>query len=327
MSNGSIFSSEIFPASSIYHHRLASPFSCNQAYEWIEDNIPSFDEMILSWNAFRPLHGYYTFSLSLKLEDWSPWHLYAYWANQDQKSFEDKQEFSLQVFQDIATCLEGKTATGFKIRVEAHQGAILKDIFAFHACTTRLKDFCFQDKTGDSSFIDIPIPGISQLALAHPRHRSLCSPSSTAAVINYLTQKKMCPLKFAEKVHDSGFDIYGNWVLNTAQAFIELGPAWQCWVMRCVEWQQVIHQLHLGLPVVVSVKGSLPGAPLSYDNGHLIVIKGYDPQTKHILCMDPAFPTDDQTHVCYLWEDFILAWKRRGCIAYFFAPAQRLSFD
>ena len=124
-----------------------------------------------------------------------------------------------------------------------------------------------------------------------------------------------------EKVR--GFlDIFGNWVLNTAQASSVLGNKWQCWVERLAGFGDIYDRLKNNLPVVVSVKGPLPGARFPYTNGHLIAVKGYNPKTEQVLCMDPAFQADEATAVAYNLSDFMDAWSRRRRIAYVFEPSR-----
>jgi hypothetical protein len=137
-----------------------------------------------------------------------------------------------------------------------------------------------------------------------------------------LNSQELQPLHFADRVFDSAFDIYGNWILNTAQAAHELGPLWNCFVTRLTYFGQILEQLHRGLPVIVSIQGELPGSVKPYDSGHLLVVRGYRAETNSVLCMDPAFPTDDSTHVEYALEDFVTAWQRRHGLAYIFSAVQ-----
>jgi hypothetical protein len=67
------------------------------------------------------------------------------------------------------------------------------------------------------------------------------------------------------------------------------------------------------------VRGPLPGSAKPYANGHLMAVIGYDPSQQTVICMDPAFPADSETHVVYHLSDFLQAWSRRGNVAYVFA--------
>ncbi len=159
------------------------------------------------------------------------------------------------------------------------------------------------------------------MALPHPRHRDLCSPTATTAAINFLLKKRAVdPLAFAKEVHDSGFDIYGNWVLNMAAAYEALRGNYQTLVARLPDFCTVYAQLVKGLPVVVSIKGTLPRAQIAYPYGHLILIIGYEGNKKEVLCMDPAFNSDPETLVSYPIEPFLEAWGARRNLAYLFKP-------
>jgi hypothetical protein len=69
-------------------------------------------------------------------------------------------------------------------------------------------------------------------------------------------------------------------------------------------------------PVVVSVKGKLPGAPIIYSRGHLICVIGY--KGKEVICIDPAFAENQLCYVKYKIKDFLAAWGKRKNLAYTF---------
>ncbi len=245
------------------------------------------------------------------------------WGAHEQKS---NSEFAgnglTRVYQDLFQVLNGQKATAFKIRIEADGDAALENIHSLHVYTNASKTSEKTAFNGHTS-VSLPVAGLSQMALDHPRHRDLCSPTSTTAVVRYLlNDPEIDPLLFAEQSWDQQFDIYGNWVLNVAEASSLLGPSWNCWVEFLSCFQDVYHRLLQGFPVVVSVRGPLPGSALPYKNGHLLVITGYDHQLQQVLCMDPAFPSNCETLVWYSLGDFLAAWERRGKIAYLFELAK-----
>jgi predicted small secreted protein len=297
----------------MYHHDIPSQKST--FYVWEEKNISPFEELILSWNGYRPKKGYFHFSIALQKDEWTPHVDYVSWSSEAQKSFHSTNK-EIESYQDIVTVKEGQ-AKGFRVRLEAKKGASLDSIFALHACTYQKKHHTYLTQNFDT-VLPIEIPGLSQLALEHSRNRSFCSPTATTSVLRFLHSKDYHPVDFAKNVHDHAFDIYGNWVLNIAQASSYLGPDWRCWVARLNGMHDLIQQLQLGFPVVVSVKGTLPGSLVPYESGHLIAIRGYDSLTKQILCMDPAYPTNQETLVSYNLEDFLVAWEQRKCLAYIF---------
>ena len=73
----------------------------------------------------------------------------------------------------------------------------------------------------------------------------------------------------------------------------------------------------------VSQERPLQGSALPYTQGHLMVVIGFDAVNERVLCMDPAFPTNKETLTSYPLQDFIVAWSRRGFIAYIFEPVLR----
>lgn len=302
-----------------YSHSLRHQAD-NSSYVWIcEDTIP-FHELLITWNALRPLsHGEFTIQFSLKINDWTDWLPYAFWGYDTQGSHELKDASGrLLTCQDIIKVNYGQHATGFKIRVHSAGSAAIKDFFSLHAAVSRPDELFCSKTLIEFSTIALDVPHISQICLSHSRHRHLCSPTSTSAVVAYLLKQSIDPLAFALKAHDKTFDIFGNWVLNAAHAATLLGNGWNCWVQYLNGFHEIYQRLRQNWPVVVSVRGPLPGSAEPYQQGHLMVVCGFDAKSGRVLCMDPAFPSDSATNVSYDLADFLEAWRRRNCVAYIF---------
>jgi hypothetical protein len=294
--------------------------------EWQEENLSPFDELMLSWNANRPEEGKFLFYISVKTDDWSPWLLYASWGSEGQSSFQSaEQKFSVKSYQDAVEVIDGKKATAFRIKVLTEGQAQLNYIHGLHVYTNSDK---VTIQAADFSLlpsVDLKVHGISQMALQHPRNADLCSPTSTTAVTRYLSNDDTIdPRDFAKHVWDGGFDIFGNWVFAVGQASTHLGNKWDCWVERLRGFLDIHQHLMQGTPVVVSVRGPLPGSAKPYAKGHLLAVIGYDAVNQKVMCMDPAFPADLETHVSYNLSDFVQAWGRRGNIAYVFIKNKQL---
>lgn len=325
----------------IHSHFLHLQSFEQTSYTWTVQHLAPFDELLISWNAYRPLRGHYVILSRVLIQNlWSPWLLYAVWGSREQFSFHDTTTAApVHSFQDQVEILDQKVATGFCLRIEACNGASLDHFYSLYACTSKLGSPSPTIWSPPSHSISpLSVPGISQLLLNHPRAHGFCSPTSTTAVIqSFVSHQQLSPLCFARHVYDSGFDIYGNWAFNIAQAFVELfyfqasqkrrqsvnqalGSHWQCFYTRIKDIQWLWWCLGKGIPVVISVKGTLPGSFLPYSNGHLMVIKGYDAMTQHFLCMDPAFPSNEETEVAYPWQALMQAWERRHYLTYFFIP-------
>lgn len=304
-----------------YHHHMTDVEDESLSYTWEQPDVISFDELIVSWNAMRPQYGGFNLNIAVKINEmWSPWFLYSSWSSESQKGGNiDPVRFPVRVKKDILEVIDGQKATGFRIRVDAKNGATLEEFYSLHACASSIVDHISVKAATANSSIDLEVPLISQMTLKHSRHRDMCSAASTASVVSYLLKKnRIDPVSFALQACDEAFDIYGNWILNTAHASAILGKKWQCWVQHLTGFDDIHARLRAHIPVVVSVKGPLPGSASSYDEGHLLVVKGYDHKEKQVICMDPAFPENELTDVRYDLDDFVKAWSKRNCTAYIF---------
>lgn len=292
-----------------------------RSYLWEEGNVLPFEEMILSWCASRPDHGNYLIKISLFIDEkWTTYLEYAYWGANDQYTFSGTSSCaSWKTFQDVIEVLNGRKATGFRVLIELEGDATLLKIRELHASIINEKALMIERKVQISESIVLDVFGLSQLILPEPFSRRVCSPTSTIAVINYLTSTLRPVLSFVEKVKDHAFDIYGNWIFNTAEASHILGPNWNCFVAHLTGFDQIFTQLKKKCPVIVSIKGDLPGSLFPYESGHLLVVRGYDALEKKVLCMDPAYPSNVQTCVAYHLDDFLTAWNERKGIAYIFS--------
>lgn len=283
---------------------------------WEEKDIAPFDELILSWNALRPKRGSYCFYVSVRLQEWTSWLFYAEWGSQGQSSaLNGTLDGQVGVYQDTLEVFRGLKANGFRIKVLVKGDAAISEM---HGLYVYVNDGLSKaQEVALTSSIYLPMQGISQMQLSHVRHKDLCSPTSTAAVICYLLQRSsLSPEAFAPKVWDRGFDIFGNWVLNTAAAFEELGSSWSCWVERLQGFSQIYERLSQGLPTIVSVRGPLAGSALSYLRGHLMAVIGFNHQDRKVICMDPAFGSNQETIVAYDFASFIQAWQKSKLLSY-----------
>lgn len=291
--------------------------------EWKEESLHPFDELMISWNAVRPSKGKFLFYVSVKTAEWSPWLLYATWGSDGQSSYSSvSQDAPVKVFQDALEVTGGEKATAFQIKIVTVGAATLGSMHGLHVYTNGDKGS--QESNLAFNTINLKVPGLSETTLDHPRCNDLCSPTSTTAVVRYLSNNPTVdPVLFAKNVWDSGFDIFGNWVFNVAEAWPHLGKDWNCWVERLGGFQDIYRFLKQGTPVVVSVRGPLTGSAQRYAQGHLLVVTGYDAVNQKVLCMDPAFPSDNKTQVFYDLSEFIQAWGRRGNVAYVFYRSKK----
>lgn len=294
---------------------------------WEVKNTRPFTELILSWNGLRPIKGNWRFLVRLwKNQSGSPWLPYAEWGSGLQKTFKSAPPDSFaETHQDAAIAKEG-FCDGFTAKISAEEGADLQRFDSLYASLFNSSSSLFPETIRLSPVFLKDVPLQSQMTLPHPRHRDLCSPISASNAVNFLAgYKKADPVRFAESIRDLGFDIYGNWILNTAEAYCLLEGGYRTWVERLPHFGIVHEELVRGNPVVVSVKGSIPGAPQPYPFGHLICVTGYDPKEGRVHCVDPAFPSDASTQTSYALSDFIAAWGARKNLAYLFEKKKIIS--
>lgn len=302
-----------------YEHLLSANQRGEKEIVWEQLEVSPYNEAIVSWNGLRPITGKWTLFVSLRQEEWSPWLKYAEWTPTSQKTFKDSPEDSFaETYQDGANPKTG-TCDAIRVKLIAEEGADLSELDSLYICLSHLPDHRIIQSPPLFPIFLPNVPRQSQMTLNHPRHRDLCSPTSTTNAINYLLGLSLVdPIFFASKIHDDEFDIYGNWILNTAEVYGRLNGAYRAHVERLQSFEDLYAELYQGRPVVVSVKGTLPGAPQPYRSGHLICIIGYEDSS--VICIDPAFPDNDSTFTRYPLDEFLQAWGRRYNIAYLFAP-------
>ncbi len=271
---------------------------------WEERDVFPFNELILSWNGTRP-RGRWTFWVSLKEGEWLK---YAEWGEGGQRSFKSEGTFA-ESFQDVVTAKE--LCREFRVKVEGDE---LEKLDALHVCVSNLAQYKAERPEKLETVILEGMPRQSQMTIDHPRNRDLCSPTSTSTALRFLCKKRFDPIAFAARARDEGFDIYGNWVLNVAEAYNQSQVP--CRVERLGDFGALHGHLIKGKPVVVSVKGPIPGAPSAYNFGHLMCVIGFD--GKKVYCIDSRFETDESTFFGYALADFLKAWGIRRNLAYIF---------
>jgi len=103
---------------------------------WKEENLKPFDELMISWNATRPIEGKFLIYVSVKTDEWSPWLHYASWGNEGQLSFLSTTQYApVKVYQDALEIMDGKKATAFQIKIVTEGSSCLDDIHGLHVYT------------------------------------------------------------------------------------------------------------------------------------------------------------------------------------------------
>lgn len=301
------------------HYKVAESEKRGLELSWECPMIPSSHEAIISWNSLRPSRGYYEIFLQLlSNEKWTEEIPYAFWGSNSQHMYKSASPF-YTLDQDVITA---PSFNSVRVKVYGREGAHLRDFYSLHLFHRSFNQSDINNEQPKGN-ISLPLSHLSQIDLESSNSHRICSPTSTTSVIHYFTQStQLCPLHFSKKVYDANFSIYGNWVLNVAQASAELGPNYRSYVTRLTGFSALGSFLEKGIPVITSIRGPITGGALPYDEGHLVVVTGYDVRKNEVLCMDPAFPQRAANPARYQFHDFCLAWGRRNQLAYILEPIQ-----
>lgn len=303
---------------------------------WEEHNIDPFEEAVFSWNA-RRRKGKFTIYVAIEHSAGKAvWHRLAEWGAKGQKTFGKKAPFVLTSYSRVHMRgdIKGK---GFRVKVVAEDGANIKDMHALFVCTSNFKKYRRPGFNIDMPSVVINnVPRQSQFRLDHPRYKDLCAPTSTSMIVRYFSQKQgevsrlpslhHSAALFADKVYDKSLNIYGNWILNVAQAY-DASDGNVFFRAERLHGPKHLHSyLMKQIPVAVSVRGWIPGAAHVYRNGHFIVIVGWNNETKRFICIDPAFRVTKKLLTSYSAKDFLAAWRRSLHMAYIPIPRNVFGF-
>lgn len=287
-----------------------------------KEDIAPFNQLVFSWNAFRPKKGYFSFWVQARqasTKKWGVWHHMMDWGSNVQRSYKSVTGFSRYEYVRLELD-ENSPADAFRIRIAVNDGANLGFLKAF---SVALSNFAlFQSETAEQYEGVLPsvhiedVPTISQFMLEHSKNDSLCSPTSCTMLTSFFLQKNLDPIDFAEKSFDSGLGVYGSWPFNMAHAFEVCQGGLNFFAARLNSFARLHQRLQQGIPVAVSVRGALPTAASGYRYGHLLVVVGYDAKKQEVIVNDPAFRETKLVQHRYPLKGFLEAWERSRRLAY-----------
>lgn len=286
-----------------------------------KNHINPFTQLIFSWNAMRPKQGYFSFYVQVRdaeTKRWDIWHHMGDWGADVQQSYMHKSDGFSSFFHVRLEVIDKKVADAFRVKIVPHDTASLSLIHNMTVATSDFNKFSSEQSLSinlESMCIE-GLPLIAQFAIEHEDNGRICSPVSCAMLVEYITQQCQDPLIFASKSFDSGLGVYGSWPYNMAHAFEECKGAFHFSVRRMNNFAELYEQLVKGMPVIVSVRGTLVGALKPFPHGHLMVIVGWDNETKEVLCHDPAAECNEKVFKRYSIADFVPAWERSHRLAY-----------
>lgn len=180
---------------------------------------------------------------------------------------------------------------------------------------------------------DLAVPRRSQML---PAYRGMgfggggevwCSPTSTSMVLAYWAHVLGRPEldrpvpRVAAGVYDYAYDGTGNWPFNAAYA-ADAGLVG--YATRMGSLAEIEPWIRAGVPLVISVafgRGELPGAPVAWSAGHLLVVRGFTARGD-VIANDPAAPSDARVRIVYPRAALERAWLggSRGTVYVIYPP-------
>ena len=266
--------------------------------------VPAATRAIVSWNAGAPNGG---IALAVHRSDGSVAEplLYARWSPHDRRSLDgsdEKTRVAVDVVRsDVPFSGIGVTST---VALDAVSVAIPPPDDARVAFRARVAP--------------LEVPPLSQTVRGFPESaRSWCSPTALAMLLRFHGVDASIP-DVAHGVFDSSYAGTGNWAFNAAYAGAR-GLRGVAAYLRGLD--HVAAFVDAGLPVAISISWrgkELPGAPLPHSEGHLVVVRGFEPH--HALVNDPAHPA-----VATRYDRAALdrVFRAHGGVAYLVAPRER----
>ena len=282
--------------------------------------VPAFDELIPSWNSVTGKSG--SVSVEVRVQTpagWSRWYSFGRWSAAAGRSSADSQKDSTGQVNTDTLRLNAK-ATTFQYRVTLRGEGTQVRLVAFNT-SDRSKRTAALDQPSDKKAWGKTnvVPQRSQMI--YPDGGEVwCSPTSVSMILADYGLNVTVP-EAAKGMYDRAYDGTGNWPFNTAYAG-ELGL--RAFVTRLPSLAAAEKFTGAGVPLAVSLgwkKGELPGAPLGWSNGHLMVLVGFDAKGNPVL-NDPAAPSNDTVRRTYPRAAFEKLWlTHSGGVAYVIAPS------
>ncbi len=297
---------------------------------YASDKVKPFSQLIFSWNAMRPQEGHFRFMVQVRnksTQRWGKWHTMVDWGASVQRSYSNN-DGKFARYNYVRFDLErNHYADAFRIRACAVDGADLSLIKSFAVNVSNLRAFI--SERGKKSLYKLAsthvpeVPKFSQRLIDHPDSGGMCSPTSCSMITSYFKQEDVDPLAFAHNVYDQGLGVYGSWAFNVAHAYEKCEGKVLFAAARLASFKQLHQHLERGIPVVVSVRGLITGAPKTYDKGHLLLVVGFDAKERKVICHDPAWFSNEETEQRYPLDSFIRAWEASRRLAYIADPLQK----
>ena len=287
--------------------------------------------LILSWNMSRPAWAGCSFRIAVRIDgSWTDWVPMGEWG----QVFPVRQP-AASIVRDADTAQWAGVADSIRVRARRtanHRGQVpdVRRVVAAAISNTGAHEPCpgppgpFSGPSGPNRgprenrpFVQ-DVPFRSQMIDDEHLAPRICGPTSLAM---HLARHDggIQTESVATLVYDATRDLYGNWAHLAAVAG-EHGFA--SWVERFRCLADVEARLVAGYGAVLSIayeRGELDGSPIDRTSGHLLVLRGWNPNGDPV-CNDPAFPDSRGDGVVYNRAQFERQWLGHGGTAILLRP-------
>jgi hypothetical protein len=287
-----------------------------------------FDQAIASWVATTPPGTWLELHLRVRLESgvWTRWYDLPIWATGSdavQRHSVAGQGGAATVATDTLVLRPGRTATAYQLAATLFtQGTASPALHRLTLATSRTTAGVADPAPSVSTAWgkDLAVPGRSQM-LGSYRGSAYggggevwCSPTTTSMILAYWARvlgrsdlDLSVPL-VAGGAYDWTYRGTGNWPFNVAYATSFRGM--DGYVARFTSLRALEPWIMARVPLALSIAfgaGELPGAPIPWSAGHLMVLRGFDRHGDPIVD-DPAAPSDATVRHIYQRAALERAW-------------------
>jgi Peptidase_C39 like family len=272
----------------------------------------TFLEAIASWQANTPPGTWTEVELRGLVDGtWTKWYSMGVWLQGDtpfkRHSVNGQGDTNGTVATDTLILKKAATAVQARITLFTTDPKLSPDLHSLGITFANGSDQPGTvPSTGLISALDVPM----RSQMVFPDGGEVwCSPTSISMVMAYWAEVMNRPKwnqpvpTVVNGVWDYVYDGGGNWPFNTAYA-ASFGLEGK--VVQVSSLAELERWTASGVPVIVSIaykSGELDHTPIPSSNGHLLVIRGFDPNG-NVLTNDPAAPSNEQVRITYDREQF-----------------------
>jgi len=248
-----------------------------------------FDRAVISGSADLPRDAYVSYELSAGFVGdkgelvWSDWYKMGIFRPDGASASAGIQEDAFgRVDADTLSLKTRAVALRYRVTLEGPANTtVLRLVAVNYSDSSRpydesaALDSLPRSSAGAPWVRRLAVPQRSQEEEQERYRHDICSPTSLSMVLDFLGVK-LATMDTVAAVYDSGAEIYGNWVFNTAFAG---SKGFDAFVDRLSSVAEAEHEIANGRPVIASITfghGELKNAPMKQTKGHLVVITGFD---------------------------------------------------